>query len=1138
MGSAAGDQGHGDGALETLIARPSGDGTNAIKTFTYDAGLKCDLWAAEPMLANPVCFTQDEKGRWYVAETFRQNRGVVDIRGHGTWLDDDIASKSVGDRLWLSRKRVLLTLIKRRFVILGSGAFLLVVMVAVFPKRRRVWVAAPALVLTGAFAMDWHRAFSEQFEAHEDRIRRVEDTTGSGHADRATVFADGFRDALDGTGAGLIARGNDVWFTCIPSLWRLENRDGDGSADRKEKLLTGFGIRFAYIGHDMHGLRFGPDGKLYFSIGDRALNVKTKEGTRVTETQSGSILRCNPDGSGFEVFATGMRNPQELAFDERGNLWTCDNDSDAGDASRFMYLAEGGDGGWREAFQYLPSRGPWMTERPWDEKAGPGIRYVIPPVMNVSNGPSGLTYNPGTGLSARYRNQFFLSDFRGGATASVVHQIGVEPKGAFFTGTHRDFVKGILTTDVEFGNDGSLYVLDWVESWGGSGKGRIYRFTDPSADSALQAETERLIREGMGRRGDPELAALMGHADRRVRQAAQFELVGRGPASAAALARIAADTSAPNPLTRLHGIWGLGQLGAKEAAAANALPALLADGDAEVRAQTAKVVGDLRMAGAGDRLAGLLRDPESRVRYFAALSLGKIGHPSAFESLCAMLAENDDRDPILRHGGIMGLAGCATDEQLARKTGDPTAAVRGAAVVALRRLKSPLAAAFLQDPDESVLLEAARAIHDVPIEAAMPALAALTAGTVQNPRVLTRAVNANYRLGQAANARALVALAVAATAPEAARREALEALGAWAHPNEKDRVLNQWRPIPNRGSADAAVAVTAALPGILRDAPATLQEAVIKTVTNLRIAAAAEPLLQVALSGTSEPRARAEAIRALAALKDAARLSQAAGGAVNDDDAGVRTQGMLALAAVDAGAAVRMAEKSLSGGSVREMQCALPALSEIKNRDSTRLLGGLLDQLLSKTLPEELQLDVIEAAQRHGGGDLRDKLARYAAALSPNDDLAKWRPALAGGDVESGRRIFREKVETGCLRCHKCEVGESQVGPELTHIGATKTRAYLLESIVHPDKRIAEGFETVVLTLKDGRVVAGTLAGEGAGAVRVSTITAQGQAEIVTVPFAQIEDRRRAPSPMPASLAEFLSASEMRDLVEYLASRK
>jgi quinoprotein glucose dehydrogenase len=201
----------------------------------------------------------------------------------------------------------------------------------------------------------------------------------------------------------------------------------------------------------------------------------------VDDPETGSILRCNPDGSGFEVFATGVRNPQELAFDDLGNLFTGDNNSDSGDKARFVHLVEGGDSGWRMAFQYLPDRGPWNRELLWDEKEGHKAKYIIPPIANVGNGPSGLTYNPGTALGERYKGRFFLSDFRGGAGASVVHEIALEPAGAGFKlKERRDFLKGVLTTDGEFGNDGAFYVLDWVESWGGTGKGRIYRLSDPS----------------------------------------------------------------------------------------------------------------------------------------------------------------------------------------------------------------------------------------------------------------------------------------------------------------------------------------------------------------------------------------------------------------------------------------------------------------------------------------------------------------------------------------------------------------------------------------------------------------------------------------------------------------------------------
>jgi quinoprotein glucose dehydrogenase len=202
------------------------------------------------------------------------------------------------------------------------------------------------------------------------------------------------------------------------------------------------------------------------------------------------------------------------------------------------------------------------------------------------------------------------------------------------------------------------------------------------------------------------------------------------------------------------------------------------------------------------------------------------------------------------------------------------------------------------------------------------------------------------------------------------------------------------------------------------------------------------------------------------------------------------------------------------------------------------LIGNLLDQLIARTLPAEIQLDVIEAAERQGSRELRDKVTRYETALSATDDLARWRIALVGGDAERGRRIFREKIEAGCIRCHKCEIGDSQVGPDLTRVGATKDRAYLLESIVQPDKRIAEGYEAVILTLTDDSVVGGIVVGEDADGLRIKTLGAQNQNDIKTVPRSHIKDRQRPPSAMPQSLLSSLSTSEIRDLIEYLATRK
>ena len=120
--------------------------------------------------------------------------------------------------------------------------------------------------------------------------------------------------------------------------------------------------------------------------------------------------------------------------------------------------------------------------------------------------------------------------------------------------------KGVLTTDVEFGNDGALYVLDWVESWGGVGKGRIYKFVTDPADTTLQAETQKLIAEGMNHRA--RWRAGEAARARRPARAAGRAIRARCQRRRRRVCQSAADPQ-PGLLARLHAIWGLGQLGEK-----------------------------------------------------------------------------------------------------------------------------------------------------------------------------------------------------------------------------------------------------------------------------------------------------------------------------------------------------------------------------------------------------------------------------------------------------------------------------------------------------------------------------------------------------------------------------------------------
>lgn len=1066
----------------------SSEATQAINKFRVPAGLQLDLFAAEPHLANPVAFCLDERGRAYVVETFRLHAGVTDIRGHMNWLDDDLACRTVDDRVALYRKYL-----KEKFSTYG---------------------------------------------VEHDRIRLVEDTDGDGKSDKATVFADAFNAPAEGLAAGVLARNGKVWVTCIPNLWLLEDTDGDGKADVRKVLHTGFGVHVGFIGHDMHGLRFGPDGKLYFSIGDRGFNVTTKEGKHLFYPDTGAVLRCNPDGSDLEVIHIGLRNPQELAFDQYGNLFTGDNNSDGGDKARWVQIVEGGDSGWRCGYQYIErpvARGPWNAEKMWHPQWDGQAAYLVPPLLNLADGPSGLTYYPGVGLPERYREHFFLADFRGGSGNSGIRSFALKPKGASFevVDSH-EFLWSILATDVDFGPDCGLYVSDWVEGWGLTGKGRLYKLTDPTQQKAAK-EVGQFLTEGMSKRVVPELIHLLAHADQRVRQAAQFELAERGE-SVKPLQDLALKSQ--HQLARIHALWALGQIERRRSGGLAPLAGLLKDHDAEIRAQTVKLLGDHGMADAGLDAVALSRDDSPRVRFCAALAVGKLVAKSpalrskVVDSVIEMLRENADKDPYLRHAGVMALVQVNSKEALDAASRDSSAAVRSAALLALRRLGSPDIVRFLDDGEPRLVVEAARAINDVPIEAAQPALAKMIQRTGLSEPVYLRGINANFRLGQAEDAARVAALAARSDAPERVRLEALGALADWAKPSGRDRVTGLWRPLAARESLNVADVVKPHLGGIFSGSDKVRQLGT-KLAADLGIKEIGPTLFALVRDKHNAPQTRAEALAALDTLKDA-RLEEAMKLARTDDDPRVRTAGRRVLARLHPADAVAECGEVLSNGSISEQQGALAILGSLKDDGVDKLLEQATDRLLAKQLPAELQLDVLEAVAARQSPALSTKLQQHDTTRVKDDPLAVYRECQSGGDVDNGRRIFFHKAEVYCLRCHKVQGEGGEVGPDLSKIGGQQKRDYLLEALVEPNRQIAKGFETQMLLLKDGRIVSGIVKGEDAQAIRLLTPESQ----LITIRRDDIDDQKRGPSSMPQDLVKHLSKRELRDVIEFLAGLK
>jgi glucose/arabinose dehydrogenase len=116
----------------------------------------------------------------------------------------------------------------------------------------------------------------------------LEDVDGDGRYDRSRVFAD--RMVFPG---GVLWHVGALYVTSAPSLWKLEDLDGDGTCDRRTEIVTGFGS--TGNGADLHGPFLGPDGWLYFSDGRNGHRVTLGDGT-MWEGKAAAVYRCRTDG--------------------------------------------------------------------------------------------------------------------------------------------------------------------------------------------------------------------------------------------------------------------------------------------------------------------------------------------------------------------------------------------------------------------------------------------------------------------------------------------------------------------------------------------------------------------------------------------------------------------------------------------------------------------------------------------------------------------------------------------------------------------------------------------------------------------------------------------------------------------------
>ncbi|MEB2784173.1 HEAT repeat domain-containing protein [Algoriphagus persicinus] len=1077
---------------------------------TLSPGLKLSLWAVDSLVYDPISIQVTDDGSLYYTRTNRQKNSEFDIRGHQEWEIESISLQTIEE--------------KRAFLQKTLSPEM---------SDKNTWLGD----VNGDGSHDWRDMTVEREELY-----RLEDRDGDGLADYSQIMVQDFNDVTTDVAGALLKLDDNLFVGVGPDVWRLTDKNGDGIMDEKESISHGYGVHIGFGGHGMSGLELGPDGRIYWGIGDIGFNGVGPDGTEWKYPNRGVVARANPDGSDFEIFAMGVRNTHEFTFDAYNNLISVDNDGDhAGESERLVYLVNGSDTGWRTNWQFGKYRDPdnntykvWMEEKLFIPRHEGQAAYITPPIQNYINGPTGMVYNPGTALAEKWKNTFFVASFVGNPTRSGIHAFKLEPDGASFKMSQTEnIMSGVLATGLDFGPDGSLYFADWIDGWNTKNYGRVWKIEDEGgANWEARKVTAQVMKTDFKTLTDEALSGYLGDEDMRIRRKAQFELAKRGEDGIKVFQ--GAVSQKANQLARIHAIVGISQLARLEKMDyADALIPLLKDNDPEIRAQAAKWLGDIKYAKAGAALIPLLKDSEIRVRFFASEALGRIAYEPALDGLIGVLDANNDEDAFLRHAASLALARINKKEPIIALASHPSNAVRLGAVLALRRMADPGITAFLADKDEYIVTEVARAINDdFSIEGALPALGDLLVTTsFENEPLIRRAISANLRVGTQKSQDNLKNYIAKPGVNSILKAEAIATLGTWAKPSVLDRVDGRNRGSVERDLAPIQESVKATLLGALNDRNEIVREAGVKAIGKLKIADAESKLVALLKNDQSE-NVRVAAILALSSANPES-ISEPIEIAMKDNSRAVRVVGLDLLTKTDIpqDLMVNLLQDVIQNRTTAEKQAALLSLGNLENSAELPLWNTLLDDLSKNKLQNEVMIELEEAIDATKSPELRTKYNQVQETRTKGDLVALYSGALEGGSVRAGRNIFFQNQTAQCIRCHGYDDMGGVAGPHLNGIANRATKTELLEALINPSKRLAPGYGFVQLELKDGTSVSGTLMEDREDGV-VLKVGAKPDTLIIN---SSIAERKNSPSSMP-DMKELLSKREIRDLLSFLGT--
>ncbi len=934
------------------------------------------------------------------------------------------------------------------------------------------------------------------------RVMRCRDTNGDGRADEFVAFVPD----VDSPRGGHFV-GDTLYLVHPPYLSAFRDTDGDGVADERKLLVSGLGGGIEHprgADHTTNGVRMGIDGWLYISVGDfGASPAKGTDGSSVT-LHGGGVIRVRPDGSKVEAHSIMVRNICDTAVSPELDLFSRDNTNDGkGWNTRFHHHTALADHGYPRLYQNFA-----------DE--------AVAPLADYGGGSgTGALWLAEPGFPPEFTDMLFSTDW----TTGTVHYHPWKRDGSSYAIGQKTFVKLPHAIDIDVDGNSKLYLADWRGggfNYSGPGKpvGMIHQVVHPASAPAKYVDVTKAT--------DADLLKLIASPGAVQRLETQREMIKRGrkPEFAEGLFATAGDDSLP-VAARTAAIFTFRQLFGNESI--RFIAELVAD--AAVREAALRALADGDSAGVpGEPFVKALADPDPRVVLQALVGLKRLSLAAAAPAVLTASSSWKDGSvsPRLEHTAMQALVSLGNVQALLAAVEKPE--TRRLALLSLMRLHrtdvvNGLLARFVRTTDDAERFDVLAAIARLHYREKEWDLKSWwnTRPDDRGPYFEPVEWEASPRL------RAAIEKGFGMI--DSSRRDGMMA------------ILSKNRLPVSELDLTGADPVLAALNARELDAPKLLLLADAAKDAKRPFAKRVE--IYQALGRATADVAMPFRLAVLAAwAQDDKSPPEAAGHIsdfVNSPERAKEIAGLRRIAARQNNTASTIAWKAML--TVMQSPLADAASKQLVRTEVDRMpresgfFHAIAELKLAGFDPQ------IEAGLKWDNGELvhaaRAAKAAVATAGGGGKKVAELpvaevaRAAMTGkGDIAAGELLYTRQ---GCVACHSVDPKAEQKGPYLGAAGAKFTRDYLIESILDPNKVVAQGFQTSLLGMKDGTARLGFVTGEADGIVEIRDIAGQ----LSKVKRADVSEETHLPnSMMPAGLAAGLTVGEFTSLIEYLVSLK